>query len=326
MSKVRIGMIGCGGMARAHLRQIEEIPEAEVTGLADPDPAQIEQCRKQFPALENTRSFSDYREMLDGVEMDAVQVDTPHTQHVEQTLASFAKGLHVLCEKPLVTSTEDAHRVIAARDKAGKVGLLSYQRHYSPEFRHLKSEIASERFGPVTYVHALLGQAWKRGTKGAWRQNPALSGGGQLNDSGSHIVDALLWATGLEVRQVSAFCDNRDTPVDIDSTVSIRFSGGAIGSLSILGEFPIWNEDWTISCCNGGFMIRGGKITLVDGDGACSPAEKLPLGSNPDVNFVRAILHGEPVEATFEDGLRVIRLTEAAWKSSAKGGAPVSLV
>ncbi len=325
MDSVRIGMIGCGGMARAHLRQLSAIPEARVAALADPSGEQIAECVKQFPELSSVPVYADYREMLSKERLDAVEIGTPHTQHAAQILDSLAAGLHVLCEKPLVTSTADADTVIQALKDSGKVGLLSYQRHYQPEFRTLRERLQSREFGEVTFVSTILGQEWKRMTAGTWRQDPALSGGGQLNDSGSHFVDVLLWATGLTPETVVGFCDNRGAPVDIDSAAAIRFRGGALATITVMGDFPTWHEDWTICCERGGFLIREGKITLVQNDGSKTPAEPLEPGSDPDRNFVAAILRGEPVEANFEHGKSVIQLTEAVWQSSAKGGMPISL-
>jgi predicted dehydrogenase len=327
MSEVRIGLIGCGGMARAHLRQLSRIEDARVVALADPDASQIEKCRQAFPGLADARDYADWREMLEREDLEAVEVGTPHSQHAEQTLAAFERGLHVLCEKPLVTSLDDADRVIEARDRSGKVGLLSYQRHYSPLFRRLRAELASKRFGEITFVSALLGQQWKTLTAGSWRQDPMISGGGQLNDSGSHIVDVLLWATQLRPASVAALCDNRGAPVDIDSAVTVRFESGAFGSINVLGDFPIWHESWTFGCERGGFLLQDDRLTLLDADGRREEQqdEGPDTAQNPDQNFIGAILRGEPVESTFENGREVLRLTVAAWRSAANGGAPVAL-
>jgi predicted dehydrogenase len=111
--------------------------------------------------------------------------------------------------------------------------------------------------------------------------------------------------------------------VDIDSVVSIRFAGGAFGSISIMGDFPAWHEEWTLCFERGGMLMRNGKIEVISNDGERIEAAGLSAGGNPDANFVGAILSGDPVESRFEDGLRVIQLTEAAWQSSAKGGAPI---
>jgi len=323
-SKIRIGFIGSGGNARHHMGQMLSIPEALVVAIAAPNPAMIEAARRQHASLAHVPAFSDFREMLDAMAMDAVVISTPHTTHKEQILASLDAGLHVLCEKPLVCSVADAKEVIAKLEQSGKVGLLSYQRHYQPEFRYIRSRIASGDLGAVTFVNALQCQNWKNGTRGTWRQDPALSGGGQLNDSGSHLLDIILWVTGLGVETVSAFVDNLGTPVDINSALTIRFRGGAQGSISIVGDAVDWHEDVTIWCEKGFFMMRNGRLQISEPAGRYA-FETMRGGSSPDRNFVDAILGRDVVHSPFTCGLRVIELTEAAWQSGASGGMPVTV-
>lgn len=321
-AKLRIGFIGAGGNARWHMGQVLGLPTVQVSALADPNPDMLDAAKRQHAALGDVPVFADYQTMLAAVEMDAVEISTPHTTHKEQILAALTADLHVLCEKPLVCSVADAHEVIDALSRSGKVGLLSYQRHYQPEFRYIRSRIASGDMGAVTFVNALQCQNWKVGTKGSWRQDPALSGGGQLNDSGSHLLDIILWTTGLGVRSVSAFIDNCGTPVDINSALSLQFKGGAQGNISVVGDAPDWHEDLTIWCEKGFFLMRNGKLQVCDASGRYT-FDSMRGGSFPDRNFVDAIESGAEVQSPFTCGLRVIELTEAAWKSAAQSGAPV---
>lgn len=320
---IRVGMIGSGGIARYHIGNLLQIPSVEVVALSDPNPAMRDAAKFAYPAIKDAVEYDDYEKMLDTESLDAVQIHTPHTLHLKQMQDAFGKGLSVLCEKPLATTVADAHAAIAARDAAGKVGLLSYQRHFQPEFRFMREKIMSGEFGPVTFVSALQCQGWKKGTAGTWRQVPELSGGGQLNDSGSHLVDIILWVTGLAAESVSCYNDNRGTPVDIDSALAIKFRNGAMGSLTIVGDAQTWHEDISIWCEKGTFHMRQGQgLSFVDEKGNRFECKQLMGGSNPDRNFIEAIRDGAPVESPFECGLRVIELTEAAWKSAANGGAP----
>ncbi|MCO5296295.1 MAG: Gfo/Idh/MocA family oxidoreductase [Fimbriimonadaceae bacterium] len=325
MERVRVGLIGCGGIARWHLGLLAGIPEAKVVALCDPDPKQIGLCREQFPALGEVPAFEDHGAMIAAGGLDAVEISTPHTQHLEQMQSAFAAGLHVLCEKPLATNTADARAAIAARDRAGRVGVLGYQRHFQPEFRLIRERVLSGVAGPVQFVSALQCQEWKRLTVGTWRQDPALSGGGQLNDSGSHLLDVLLWATGLEAESVCAFDDSRQTPVDINSTLSVRFKGGALGSVTVVGDAHAWHEDFTVWCGRESYFLREGALTIVSEDGSRREVPPSNTTGNPDANFVDAILGRAEVESPFECGLAVIGLTEAAWRSAAQGGVPVSV-
>lgn len=325
MEKVRVAMVGCGGFQRYRLGNLQKVREAEVVALVDPSPDQIKLTKEAHLSLADLPEFQDDAEMLASVKPDAIMIATPHTQHVDQILRGLEAGAHVCCEKPLVTSVEHAHKVIAARDKAGKVGMVSYQRHFQAEFRWIKNRIDSGAAGKVRFISALQCQGWLRGTAGTWRQQHSLSGGGQLNDSGSHLIDILLWATGVKAASVSALCENYGTEVDIDTSASIKFANGALGSLTVVGSATGWHEDITIQCENEAYYMRQGKLTVKETAGPIWEAVDLPGNSTPDQNFIHSILGKVPCESPFECGLEVIRLTEAAWESAAAGGAIVAV-
>lgn len=325
MDNVRVAMIGCGGFQRYRLGNVAKVPEAQVVALVDPEPEQIRLTQEAHPRLQGVDTFNDHNEMLQKVKPDAVMIATPHTQHITQILDSLAAGANVCCEKPLVTSVKDAHTVIAARDKAGKIGMVSYQRHFQAEYRYIREKINSGEAGAVQFIAALQGQGWLRGTKGTWRQLHSLSGGGQLNDSGSHLIDIILWSTGLSADSISAYGDNFGTEVDINTALTFRAKNGALGTFSVVGNGIGWHEDVTIFCEEMIFYVREGKLSIWDRKDNRFKAENLGGGSTPDKNFFDSILGKAACESPFECGLEVIRLTEAAWESIEKGGAAVAV-
>lgn len=324
MEIIRVGMIGVGGMAQSHVGNLLAMPDVEIAALADTSPESLRKTQEGHGGrLALVPAYSDYRRMLKEVRPDAVVVCTPHTQHFRQAMDCLDAGAHVLLEKPMVTSVADAHALLAKIDAAGKIVGLGYQRHAMPEFRYIKQKIASGDFGPVQSVNALQQQDWARGTKGSWRQDPALSGGGQINDSGSHLLDIILWTTGLAPDKVSAFMDNRGTPVDINTALTVQFVGGAQGVISVVGDAAGWHEDITIWCERGTFYVRQGQPFQVQGtDGKLfTPnADDMPAGTSVDTNFIQAIRGEAPIAAAPINGLRTIELTEAAWQSAAAGG------
>lgn len=328
---IRIGMIGCGGIARHHLSQLARIEGIQVTVLQDPDATQIERCKTQFPALLNDATVlvtDDWKQLLAREDVDAVEICTPHTQHTQQALDSIAANKHVLLEKPMVSTVGEAHTLLKALEGYEKVFALAYQRHSMGQFKLIRDKIASGELGQVTYLTALQCQSWKTGTAGSWRQDPALSGGGQINDSGSHLVDILLYITGLTVAEVAAFQDFRGTPVDIDSALSIRFTNGALGNISVIGDTVVgWHEDISIWCERGAFFYRNGQLTMVDDKNVRTTMDgvSLPGTQNIDENFIGAILGKNTVGAPPLCGLRTIEMTEAAWESAKQGGAPVKM-
>lgn len=324
MDKVRIGFIGAGGIARHHMRQLKEIPEAEVVAFADPNEGSWDKMQATHPETVAARFYRDYQEMLDAEQLDAVEVHTPHTLHFAQVMEALDRGLHVLVEKPMVTTVAHAEQIVRKAKESGKIVLVSYQRHYQPMYLYIRDRIQQGDLGPIQFLAALQSQGWYQGCKGTWRHDPALSGGGQLTDSGSHLIDIMLWTTGLEPAEVYASQEFYDTKVDIDSAITIRFKGGAQGTISIVGYSPFWWEDFSIWGPKAAVLYRNGLLYYQSCGEKMTQPESLPEGSNPDRNFIGAILGREEVQSTPEGGLRVIRLTEAAWQS-AREGRPVRL-
>lgn len=317
---VRVGIIGTGGMAQGHISRLLQNPEARITALCDIRDVALEKTVERHPALKETPQFKDFREMIAGAELDAVHIDTPHTLHYEQIMTSLDHGLHVLSEKPMVCTVAHALDVLKKVEETGKVFVLGYQRHYQPEFLYIRDAIGSGLIGQVQFVQGLQCQGWLKGCAGQWRHDPALSGGGQLNDSGSHLLAVLLFTTGLSVDRVAAFIENFDVPVDINSALTLEFVGGAQGNISIVGNAPTWHEDLTIWGEKGIFFMRNNRLEFCDANGKrhVPTREEMPAGSTPDDNYIQAILGREPVGSPAIWGLRVIELTEAAWKSAAE--------
>ena len=322
MGKIRVGFIGCGGNASGHLGRMLGIPEAQVVALCDVDQASLQRAKERNPQAAELPEFTHYQEMLEQVELDAVEISTPHTLHFEQIMAALDKGLHVLTEKPMVCTVDHARQVIAKAEETGKLLMISYQRHLEAQYRYVRNQIAARELGDIQFIAALQDQKWYRGTIGLWRQQMALSGGGQLNDSGSHLLDIVLWMTGLEVAEVQAYMEHFDSEVDINSALSLRFRNGALGTIAVVGNSPtsgIW-EDITIWGTKAVVYIRRGQVFYkTQHSNEVYQVNNLPGSATPDQNFIDAILGRDQVQVPPECGLRVIELTEAAWASAASG-------
>jgi predicted dehydrogenase len=169
-------------------------------------------------------------------------------------------------------------------------------------------------------VSALQSQDWLRWQKGKWRLQKALSGGGQINDSGSHLIDILLWTTGLVADSIFATMENFDTEVDINSALTMRFTNGAMGTMAIIGDAPNYWEEFSVWGEKGVLHLRNGKLMQqMWGETEIHEVTEFKPDSNPDQNFVDAILGRDEVRVPPECGLHTIELTEAAWKSAELG-------
>jgi len=328
LDKVRVLIIGVGGMGRAHIRRLNRIPEVEIVAFADPADTSIAATKEAYPDLADVASYRDYRIALKEAQPDAAVIVSPHSDHLEHGLACLNAGVHVLMEKPFVAGSANAEHLIDVAKERGKHLAVAYQRHLEGAYMFLHDLVQNGELGEVQFVSAYQAQAWLKGTAGTWRQDPELSAGGQLNDSGSHLLDIVLWITGLEPEVVNAFIDNRGTKVDIDTALSVRMKGGAIANFNIVGSATIgWHEDVSVHGTKGTALFRNGTL-LVAREGENSVKEmtaELPKTSDPDQDFVNLLLGRiEHAAAPAECGLAVARLTEAAWKS-AELGRPVTI-
>ena len=319
-------MIGTGGMAGAHVERLRRTAEGlfEIVALCDVSDAALERFTTRLN-LQNVKQYRDYEDMIAKESLDGVIICSPHTSHFGQVMYSLDHGLHVLVEKPLACSADECRQISAKAEATGKVAQVGYQRHYIPQFLRMKELISNGEIGNLHSISCTQGQNWKRGTTGSWRQDPALSGGGQLHDSGSHLMDALLWLTGLTPVEVFASVDNRGTPVDINSVLLIRFAEGAQAVVNVIGDspYPQMFEDITIVGTNGSLRYRsenysdatltisigGGPVETFDAASVTYPA------SNPDLNFVETIQGKASSVVPPVHGLRVMILTESAWQS-----------
>jgi predicted dehydrogenase len=327
MQQIRIGLIGCGAVMAWHVQNLLARADAAIVGLADPSPQQLAQLVARRPTLEGLPAFRSYEEMFAALELDAVEVATPHTLHYAVVKAALERGLHVLCEKPLACEAAHARELVALAKAGKQVLMVSYQRHFDPGYRYLRQQIASGGLGDLRSIGVRIGQNWQQLTQGTWRQDPALSGGGMLMDSGSHLVDVLLWLVDRPVVRVAALLDQAGTLVDITSTVLVEFSGGLQANLQIIGDLPaLWLEEMLISGTRGMLRYqsdpqhpwREGVVEHWRGNELVRPLE-LPEAPTSDANWLDAIAGVAANEAPGTLGLQVALVTAAIYQAAQTG-------
>ncbi len=335
---IRVAFIGCGSiMVGRHLRLMLQHDDATLVAFTDPVAAARTRARAADPTLAEVPTFADHARMLADVQPEAVVIGTPHSLHHRHIIDSLHAGAHVLVEKPMVNTVAEAEEVIATRDATGKVVAIAYQRHGEATFRQIRQLIDDGSLGDIQFITAEQDQPWhtvmlQRETR-PWRIEPELSGGGQLNDSGSHLIDILFHVTGLVPERVFALQQTLTLDVDVNSAIVVQFQGGAIATLAIVGNAPgtqahVW-EDIAFHGSKGTLYYRmigqPGQHPWLEwrrqGDEGPTPLPTPPAETTPDANFLAAIRGREPVAATAEDGLRVAQFSAAVWRSARQGKA-----
>ena len=330
MSKqeLNFAFIGCGGNARGHGRSVSSVDNVEIVALADPSEGSLNAFKETVGLDDSVPTYADHVEMLTAAKPDAVVISSPHGLHFEHIMDALDAGCHVHTEKPMVCTVDHAKQVMAKVEKTGLHLMIGYQRHLSSTYQYCRNVVQSGELGRVNFVAAQQSQNWYRNQQGKWRQDPFLGGGGQLNDSGSHLIDILLWVLEVSPDTVFAMIDNLDIEVDVLTAMSIKFNTGALCNISIVGHayggvqetFSIWMEEGSLYLQDGKLyrQEKSGRPELVD-------ESKLPASANKDVAFIE-LIRGERTENPIDvaNGLRVIQLTEAAWQS-AELGSPVKV-
>ena len=328
MSKVRVAIMGCGGMAGAHANRYKGNPDVEIVALCDVSEEQvgkfIERNLKDYepaPAV-----FTDPAKMYAEIKPDAVSIVTPHTMHFEHGLQALEAGCHILMEKPMVTDSEQAHKLAEAVEKAGKILVVGYNTPCTPAFNLLRDMIRSGELGKLETITGWQTQNWLKGTTGSWRQNPALSGGGQMYDSGAHMFNSLVWSVEQPIESVFAFVDNLGAPVDINGTVNVRFKNGVLATMTIAGNCPASAAGMYYTFDNGRVDVDGwgGSWIKVFKGGKEVPAEELELkgtANTPNDNFIDAILGRSDAKTSPTNGVIQSELMDAIYESAKTGQA-----
>jgi predicted dehydrogenase len=209
---IRVAVIGTGNRATAHIGSMKAIPGYQIVALADPTPANLDRAATMAPGA---ATYSDYRKLLaERKDIDAIVIVTPSFLHAEITVAAFAHGYPVLCEKPMATTVQDANRMIEASRKAGKPLYIGFQKRLSPTTYKMKELVDSGAIGKLEFVSANTFRgdwnpnSWKytdpkTGVKTNWRYLTFTEGSALLED-GIHEIDALNWMINSKVQRVSA--------------------------------------------------------------------------------------------------------------------------
>lgn len=191
--KLQIGIIGCGGIAnQKHLPSLKENAEkADLVAFCDIIEERAREAAGKY-GVPGARVCTDYKELLADAEIDVVHVLTPNVAHCPITVDAFAAGKHVMCEKPMAATTEDAQRMMDAWKKSGKKFTIGYQNRFRPEVQALHKACEKGELGEVYYAEATAIRRRGVPTWGVF-PNKALQGGGPLIDIGTHSLDMTLW-------------------------------------------------------------------------------------------------------------------------------------
>lgn len=192
MANVRVGFIGCGGIANGkHFPGMAQQEGVDMCAFCDLILERAEKAAKEY-GTPDAKVYTDYHELLADPTIDAVHVLTPNVAHCEITVAALEAGKHVLCEKPMAATPADAKKMLEARDRTGKMLTIGYQYRHFADNQVAKKVVDAGLLGDVYYAEATYLRRRGVPTWGVFTDK-AKQGGGPLIDIGTHALDLTLW-------------------------------------------------------------------------------------------------------------------------------------
>jgi predicted dehydrogenase len=327
--KVKLAIVGCGGMAAEHIKAIGQLPNAEIVALVDIRPQAYQQKLKDL--LNGDPAIRTY-DSLDAMLKDApkglrgVVIVTPHTLHFAQAVACLEHGYDVLVEKPMVTRSADARELKKKIEATGRHFQIAFQAPFSREFAYIREQIQSGELGELQTITAHSCQGWKKGCAGSWRHDPKQSGGGQMYDTGAHLFNAIAWLVDRPVIEVFCITDNKGLEVDINAVMTIRWEGNVLGSVTISGNTPGWQEGIWICGDKGRIStgIHGGRVEQWNEKGPVKYPRVTQAHYSPVENFVDCLQGKAEPRSPVRYGILHSGLMDALY-ASAREGKPVKL-
>jgi len=278
---LKVGIIGCGGIAnQKHLPALAGIEEVEVVAFCDI----IEEraiLSKNTYGTSDGRVYSDYKEMLEKEDLDIVHVCTPNSSHAEISIAAMEADNHVMCEKPMAKTAEEARAMIEASEKTGKKLTIGYQNRFRKDSQFLHAACADGELGEIynAKAHAIRRRAVP--TWGVFLDEEA-QGGGPLIDIGTHALDLTLW-----------MMDNYKPKYVVGKTYH-KLSDKE----NAANAFGSWDpKEFTVEDSAFGFIVMENGATIY--------LESSWALNSLDVKEAKTTLHGTKAGADMNDGLTI---------------------
>lgn len=340
MSKVKWGVIGCGGIAdRRTLPGMMLADNAELIAVMDADKAAAERVKEKYNAK---YAFDDMNALLAIDEIDAVYIASPVFCHKEQVEAACKAGKHILLEKPIGIDIAEAEEIVKICEDAGiKLG-VGFMMRFHAYHEKMKEIIAEGKLGKLVSARAEF-TCWYPTMDNCWRQDAKLSGGGAMMDMGIHCIDLIRYITGAEFTEAAGLIGNQVfeyNGVEDGGYLIGRMDNGAVAyvganfnlpdeiakcQMEFYGTAGCLTAEGTLS------QVEGGSVKLVCGDSSAEydamqnrtmaePVElKVDFGNmyTKEVEaFGKAVLGEGEIPVTAHDAIAAQKVVEAVYKSS----------
>lgn len=348
MNKLKVAVVGVGNIAFYHINGYIKSGKAEIVAFCDIDRKVLEARGKEFGV---TKLYSDVREMLRSEsEIDAVSVCTWNSAHAECAIAALEAGKHVLLEKPMAIDAEQARNILAASEKSGARLMIGFVRRFGNDCAIVQDFMKQGDLGEIYYAKATYLR--RNGNPGGWFGDKSRSGGGPLIDLGVHVIDLVRYLMGnpkavsvygatfrklgnrpgikTKAGYLSVSAGEKDVcDVEDLATAMIRFDNGAVLSVEASFSLNLKKDEGVIELfgTKGGVKLDPEFELFTEQNGYLSDVRlAMPtalsfdgLFENEIAHFVDAVAEGTPFRAPGEDGVELMKILDAVYRSAETG-------
>lgn len=347
MKSINVGVIGTGSISAMHLQSYEKHANANLLAVCDLNEERAQRAAEQYGA---TKVYTDYNELLADPEIDAVSICTWNNTHAEISIAALNAGKHVLVEKPLCRTVEEALQVQEAVKSSGKLLQVGFVRRYDPNAQMLREFADKGEFGEIYFAKA--SSVRRLGNPGGWFSDIERSGGGPLIDIGVHVIDLCWYMMGRpkpvsvsantyrklgnrsNVRNLSFYkaadYDAEKNTVEDMANAMIRFENGA--SLLVDVSFTLHSKENLQSVKlygdKGGFEIDPEVVIVTEKHDTIINIQPQTDNKGFDFNaafqsevdhFISSIENGTSPLSPVEDGVEIMKILCGIYESAEKG-------
>lgn len=340
MKKIRFGVIGAGGIAdRRTIPGLLKSEKAKLIAVMGPNAERTEAIRAKY----NARfAYTSEEDLLKNPEIDAVYIASPVNMHLSQAKLAADYGKHILLEKPLALTAEDAQELLEYCE-ARKVRVAAgFMMRFGTCINAMKDAYRSGKIGKLVSAYAQF-TCWYPDIKGSWRQQKSLGGGGALMDMGVHMIDLIHYVTGSRTCQVAAMHDTLAFSYEVEdsSNVMLRLENGALCTVQSNFSIPDEAAKWRFELFGTKGRLMGSEIIgQVDAgdvealfleensaydaqqDGNKPASVQHLTGEFGDLyqrqidSFCDSLLNHKPLEVDAREGLFAQRVVQAAYQSN----------
>lgn len=258
MTKIRVAVIGCGSIAKhRHLIEYNNNPHVEIVAVSDINEARVKETAEKYHA----KAYTSYEALLESENIDAVSVCLPNYLHAPVSIAALNAGAHVLCEKPMATSREEAEQMIEAAERNNKKLMIGHNQRFVSSHQKARKLIEQGEVGKIYSFRTSFGhggpEGWSADGADSWFFKKEQAFIGAMGDLGVHKADLLRYLLGEEFVEVGAFVEmNAKENIDVDdnATLILKTTSGIVGTLAASWAYTAKEDNSTI--------LYGEKATL----------------------------------------------------------------